>query len=112
MRTLPVDAFSRRDNPEDVYWSIENELQAQTIEMISVLAAEKRIKEPRQVPRPGGPQKKAAPKGRQTQGLAAATLAMAEWAERNGGAGGDARFILAPDGPKRLKNLPGGESRA
>lgn len=107
LRTLPVDAYSRREDPTDVFWGIDQELLAQTLEMVSILAAEKRIKEPRQVPRPGQQRAQKSAPVNTSQGLASATIAMAQWAERNGGAGGDAKYLLTADGPARIKSLGG-----
>lgn len=110
LRSLPSDAYSRREDPTDIYWGVVEELLAQQIEMQSIIAAERKIKEPRQVPRPGSLGKRtSAPSPVNTsQGLAQATLAMAMWAERNGGAGGVARQFLDPQGPEKVKHLPGG----
>ena len=54
---LPADARCRRTDPDTPLWGYVEELLAQVIEEVSVLSADRRRKEPRQLPRPG--QKKA-----------------------------------------------------
>jgi hypothetical protein len=54
---LPTDSLTKtppdqRDKPK---WTVEDELLAQLIEEVSILAAEQRRKKPRQIPRPGQP---------------------------------------------------------
>lgn len=51
-RGLPDNAVSKRDSPDDAPWGLTEELTAQLIEEVSVLAADRRRKEPRSVPRP------------------------------------------------------------
>jgi hypothetical protein len=50
---LPADARCRRDDPNTPVWGYLEELLAQVIEEVSVLAADRRRKEPRVLPRPG-----------------------------------------------------------
>ena len=49
MRTTPE---TRRRLAESRSWTVEHELLAQLIEEVSVLAADRRRKKPREVPRP------------------------------------------------------------
>lgn len=51
---LPVEARCRQEDPDDPAssWGSTEELLAQLIEEVSVLAADRRRKEPRQLPRP------------------------------------------------------------
>jgi hypothetical protein len=102
---LPPDARSRRKDPDDEPWGVTEELLAQLVEMTSVVAAERRLKEPILLPRPGLPDrgKRAAgkPGANTVVGLGPATAAMLAWAKANG--------------PERFKNpqprmvLEGGE---
>lgn len=58
LAAMPAEARTRRTDPNTPVWGYIEELLAQVIEEVSVLAADRRRKEPRAVPRPG--QKKAA----------------------------------------------------
>lgn len=50
---LPEQARTRRAADDRVWWGFTEELLAQLVELTSIVAADKRITEPRQVPRPG-----------------------------------------------------------
>lgn len=52
---LPESARTQREDPDVPAWGWNEELLAQLIEEVSVLAADKRRKEPRQVHRPFTP---------------------------------------------------------
>lgn len=54
MRGLPQEAltFNTLDERLREDWDVQTELLAQSVELLSVLAAERKIKEPFQVPRP------------------------------------------------------------
>lgn len=49
---LPSDARCRKEDPDEPTWGLVEELLAQVIEEVGVLAAERRRAEPRRVPRP------------------------------------------------------------
>lgn len=50
---LPEQARTRRASDDRAWWGFTEELLAQLVEMVSILAADKRLAEPRTVPRPG-----------------------------------------------------------
>lgn len=50
---LPDEARCRREDPDEPRWGVLEELIAQVVEEVSVLAAERRRPEPRKIPRPG-----------------------------------------------------------
>ncbi|MEV7926098.1 hypothetical protein [Kitasatospora sp. NPDC088779] len=54
MRGLPADALLRRDEAEvgADRWGLTQELLAQLVELVSVLAAEHRLRRPVELPRP------------------------------------------------------------
>ncbi|MGW4891056.1 hypothetical protein ACWEQL_02135 [Kitasatospora sp. NPDC004240] len=54
MRGLPAEALLRRDAGEvgSDRWGLTQELLAQAVELISVLAAERRLRKPVELPRP------------------------------------------------------------
>ncbi|MCC9309140.1 hypothetical protein LN042_18975 [Kitasatospora sp. RB6PN24] len=54
MRGLPADALLRRDSSEvgSDRWGLTQELLAQLVEVVSVVAAERRLKQPVDLPRP------------------------------------------------------------
>jgi hypothetical protein len=54
LEALPERARTqRRDSDRGQWWGYTEELLAQLIEVVSVLAADKRLTEPRIIPRPG-----------------------------------------------------------
>ncbi|WP_406205311.1 hypothetical protein OH807_30630 [Kitasatospora sp. NBC_01560] len=54
MRGLPAEALLRRDGGEagSDRWGLTQELLAQAVELISVMAAERRLRQPIELPRP------------------------------------------------------------
>lgn len=56
---LPADARTRRENPDTPMWGFDQELLAQLVEEVSILAADYRRKKPREVPRPTSPEQAA-----------------------------------------------------
>ncbi|MFJ1706837.1 hypothetical protein [Kitasatospora sp. NPDC088346] len=54
MRGLPAEALLRRDAGEvgSDRWGLTQELLAQAVELISVMAAERRLRQPVELPRP------------------------------------------------------------
>lgn len=118
MDGLPDDARSARLDPTDVHWGTVEELLAQLLEVTSVYASERRLKEPRFVPRPGDQHRvseapaAASPDGAaRADGLGAATAEMAAWAARNGGIGGQGEQLVrffAPTPPEPEDWVPDG----
>ena len=53
LRGLPLDSRTRNDDPDAPLWGYTEELIAQVLEEVSVIASDHRRKKPRQVPRPG-----------------------------------------------------------
>jgi hypothetical protein len=52
---LPDGALCKQDNPGETPWGVTEELLAQLVEEVSVLAADRRRKDPITIPRPGQP---------------------------------------------------------
>ncbi|MFJ8043790.1 hypothetical protein ACIRBX_25140 [Kitasatospora sp. NPDC096147] len=55
MRGLPAEALLRRDEAEvgSDRWGLTQELLAQVVELVSVMASERRLRKPIELPRPG-----------------------------------------------------------
>ncbi len=54
---LPPEARLAREDPTEPEWGVTEELLAQMVEVMSVYASERRLKEPRVIPRPTDRQK-------------------------------------------------------
>ncbi len=49
---LPPEARLAREDPTEPEWGVTEELLAQMVEVLSVSASDRRLKEPRTIPRP------------------------------------------------------------
>lgn len=68
LQGLPEGARCRKEDPDEPAWGLVEELLAQVIEEVSVLAAERRRPEPRHVPRPVSKAEREAEQARKRHG--------------------------------------------
>lgn len=87
MRGLPADALLRRDSSEigADRWGLTEELLAQVVEITSVIAAERRLKQPVELPRPGQLRARTDPAGAGGMGRAVGVLRASTREVRGGG---------------------------